>query len=189
MPHPRYMIKSLSVLMLLVPSLCARAQSARIGLFMDAVLGAGPRTQQAGTVWFRPESRLYGRVSVGLTTPLRDRVAAVLTFDRAGVISLPAYGDGCLIAPDRNGCAQYFWWPAVYSAGVGLRGRLGDVAQVAVLGGVGVTREPSRFVRGDVEWRVTRHAALVVGAEHRVARRADGIDLWWSPMFGGIRLR
>src|SRR4029078_13210387 len=96
MPDPRYMIKSLSVLMLLVPSLCARAQSARIGLFMDAVLGAGPRTQQAGTVWFRPESRLYGRVSGGLTTPLRARVSAVVTIARARA------GSGCRCVDVRS---------------------------------------------------------------------------------------
>jgi hypothetical protein len=181
-------IKPLIALTFLVP-LGAQAQSARIGPFMDAVLGAGPRTQQAGSVWFRPESTPYGRLSLGLTIPVRDRFAALLILDRAGALMLPAYGDRCLISPDRTGCAQNFHWPAVNAAGAGLRSRVGGAASFDLAGGVGITREPSRFVRGDVEWLLAPHLAFVFGAEHRVARQADGNRLWWRPMFGGIRLR
>jgi hypothetical protein len=188
MPHPRHVIKSLIALTFLVP-LCAQAQEARIGWLADAVLGVGPRTQQAGSVWFRPESTPYGRLSIALRTRVRDRFAALMILDRAGALMLPAYGDRCLIAPDRSGCAQNFRWPAVNSAGAGLRSRVGGAASLELAGGVGLTREPSRFVRGDVEWLLAPHLALVVGAEHRVARQADGTHLWWRPMFGGIRLR
>jgi len=188
MPHPRYVIKSLIALTFLLP-LRAQAQGARIGLSMDAVLGAGPRTQQAGSVWFRPESTPYGRLGLGLAVPVRDRFAALLVLERAGALALPAYGDRCLISPDHAGCAQNFRWPAVYSAGAGLRGRVGGAASLEFVGGVGMNREPSRFVRGDVEWLLASHLALVFGAEHRVARQPDGSHLWWRPTFGGIRLR
>jgi hypothetical protein len=188
MPHPRHVIKSLIVLTFLV-TVRAHAQEARIGWVMDAVLGAGPRTEQAGSVWFRPESTPYGRLSVGLTIPVQDRLVGLLILDRAGAIAFPAHGDTCLISPNRTGCAQNFRWPAVNSAGLGLRSRVGRVTSLELLGGVGMIREPSRFVRGDVEWLVASHFALVVGVEHRIARQADGSHLWWRPMFGGIRLR
>jgi hypothetical protein len=182
------MIKSLIALTFLVP-LGAQAQDARIGPFMDAVLGTGPRTQQAGIVWFSPESTPYVRLSLGLRIPVRDRFSALLILDRAGALALPAYGDRCLVSPDHTGCAQNFRWPAVYSAGAGLRSLIGGAASLEFAGGVGMNREPSRFVRGDVEWLLASHLALVFGAEHRVARQADGNRLWWRPMFGGIRLR
>jgi len=70
-----------------------------------------------------------------------------------------------------------------------LRSRLADATNLELLGGVGLARGPSRFVRASVEWRVASHLALVFGAEQRVARRSDGNDLWWRPVFGGIRLR
>ena len=180
------MIRSLIALTFLVP-FCARAQDAPIGLFMDAVVGGGPRTQHTGDVWFRPESTPYGRLSLGITTPLRGRFAARLAFDRAGAIAPPAYGDVCRLAPDGS-CEKYFRWNAVYSAGAGLRTRLGSATELEVLGGLGLTREPSRLVRVDAAWRFASHLALVVGAEHRTVRRADGNRLWWRPLFGGIRL-
>lgn len=180
------MIKRLIALAFLIP-ICGQAQDARIGPFMDAVLGTGPRTQQAGNVWFRPESTPYGRLSLGLTVPVRDRFAAVAIFDRAGAVALPAHGDGCLISPDRPGCARYFHWPAIYATGAGLRSRVGGATSLELVGGVGMTRDPSRFVRGHMEWRPASHLAVLFGVEHRVVRQADGNRLWWRPMFGGIR--
>ena len=181
------MTHALLLLALSIP-LVARGQNAPTGIFVDAVVGAGPRTQHAGNVWFRPETTPYGRVTLGTAIPFRGRLAGLLTFDRAGAIQPPAYGDVCRLAPDGS-CERYFNWLAVYSAGAGLRGRVGRATELELVGGVGVTHQPSRFVRVVAEWRLASHLALIGGGEHRTARRDDGARLWWRPLFGGLRLQ
>ena len=180
------MLGTLLALSVVAPS--ARAQIGRPGFFVDAVVGAGPKTRHAGSVWYREEPVPYGRVALGLAVPLRDRFGVVLTFDRAANIAPPSYGDVCLLSPGGT-CEEYFPSLASFSAGAGLRARLGATTELELVGGASVTDDPTRFVRLDLGWKLASHFALVFGAEHRVARRADGNQLWWRPAFGGIRIQ
>lgn len=154
---------------------------------VDLLAGAGDRTEHVGEIYYRGASMPIARAALGIRLGSAGTIRPVVLFDRSTVAFTGDLTTICEPAPNGT-CRKGFPHVAGYSAGLGVRGAFGSVAQLTIAAGIGQVGDRSRHVEADLAARFAAHLAAVVGVRQVYFDR-DGHHLWWRPITAGIRLQ